>query len=154
MSDTHKLQNSIEILQEYTTKACKSSCVQADLLNTLTNVTETLVATRDKTATELASISQRMATIEANMLNMQKDVATLCKLVRDGNGQPSLLQRLNTVEIYTAANKAELEELSENANSIIASRSLTKSHIVSGIIAMAITAIMSGLALAVTLIKG
>jgi len=154
MSDAHRMQQSLENLNSYIINQCKTNCVQSDLLHTISGITETLVATKDKTANELAALNQRMAVIETNLTNMQKDIAMLCKLVRDGNGQPSLMQRLNSVEIHSVAHADAITELNENASSIIASRSVTKSQIVSGIVAMAITAILAGLALAVSLVKG
>lgn len=154
MSDDKSIQQSLDTLNSFILNTSENNCTQAELLHTLSSVTDTLVATRDKTANELATINQRMATMEANMNNMQKDIATLCKLVRDGNGQPSLLQRLNTVEIHTADHRESIASLNESAGNIVASRSMTKAQIASGVIAMIITTILSVGAMAISLIKG
>lgn len=153
MSDDKSIQKSLDTLNSFILNN-KTSCTQDELLHMLSNVTDTLVATRDKTANELAAINQRMATIEANVNNMQRDIATLCKLVRDGNGQPSLLQRLNTVEIHIEAHRESIMELNQSAGNIVASRSMTKAQIASGVIAMIITTILSVGAMAISLIKG
>jgi hypothetical protein len=74
-------------------------------------------------------------------------------VVRDGNGQPSLMQRLANLEVVVANNKADIAEVKGHANTIIAARALSKSQVIAGLVGMVVTALLSTLALIATLLK-
>jgi len=60
--------------------------------------------------------------INRDIVNVKNELQTISKLVRDGNGQPSLIQQVATVrsEISLLDNKltAQLEELTESVDGI------------------------------------
>lgn len=128
-------------------------CHQDEIIGLLTKVTESLHATVISREAEAGRIAERLGSIESDIGHMRQDIASLCKLVRDGNGQPSLLQRLANLEVVVANNKADIEEVKGHANSIIAAKALSKSQVMAGLIGMVITALLSTLALIATLLK-
>lgn len=98
-------------------------------------------------------VASKIATIEEGIRQIRKDIDSLCHVVRDGNGQPSLVQRLTTVETKIQQQDRALTEIAEHANSILASRMLTRTQLVVGISGMLFTALISAAALVATLIK-
>jgi hypothetical protein len=102
---------------------------------------------------EHIQIIQQVATIESNIDHIKRDVGLLCKLVRDGNGQPSIIQRLANLETVVHNQTRDIEQIGQHANSIMAARMLTKSQIITGLTGMVITALLSSLALFATLLK-
>ena len=102
---------------------------------------------------EYAELSARMAVVETEVKTIAQNVNLLCKVVRDGNGQPSLVQRLTATEVELHSYNSRLREVEQNANSIIASRMLTRTQLVVGISGMLFTALTATAALVATLIK-
>lgn len=98
-------------------------------------------------------VVQRLTALETQIQRLSRDIADLCKVVRDGNGQPSIIHRLSHTETQVLAQAEKIEELQEYANSIIASRMLTKSQMVVGASGMLLTVAISTAALIATLIK-
>lgn len=88
-------------------------------------------------------IIKQAAAVEAKLDHMLHDVNILCKLVRDGNGQPSIIQRLAQVEIVLDGQIKNLEQISQYANSINASRMLTKTQLIVGLSGMILTVLLS-----------
>ena len=105
----------------------------------------------------LASTQERLlqqtASIDAKMEHMGQDIHILCKLVRDGNGQPSLMQRLAQVETILEGHVKHLEQVSQHANSITASRMLTRTQLVVGLSGMILTVLLSSFSVYAALVK-
>ena len=128
-------------------------CHQDEIIGILVTVTESLSSTVEVRRDEYSRVVERLSRIEGDLSHMRADIALLCKVVRDGNGQPSLIQRLANIEVVVANNKASLAEVQHHANTIIAAKALSKSQVVAGLIGMIVTALLSAIAIAVTLIK-
>jgi hypothetical protein len=96
---------------------------------------------------------QQTASIEAKINHVSQDVHILCKLVRDGNGQPSIMQRLAQVETELENQIKDLEEISKHANSINASRMLTKTQLIVGLSGMILTVLLSSFSVYAALMK-
>jgi len=127
---------------------------QRTMLRLLTEATESFAEANKSRSDEYKMLVQRISTIEANMENVCRDMRSLCKVVRDGNGQPSIVQRLANVEVYVQSNLSDIAEVKHHANSIIAAKALSKSQVIAGLSGMIVTALLSSLALIATLMKG
>lgn len=128
-------------------------CHQDEILGILATVTDTLSKSATTRSHELGRMAERLSSIEQDVKHIQSDIQALCKVVRDGNGQPSLLQRLANLEVVVSNNKGDIEEVKGHANSIIAAKALSKSQVVAGLIGIIVTALLSTLALVATLLK-
>lgn len=126
---------------------------QDEIIGLLVTVTENFKNSSEARGQEHTQIVQQIATLEAEVKHMRSDVAILCKLVRDGNGQPSIIQRLANLETVVKLQVETLHEVEQNANSILASKYLTKSQIIAGVAGMVITALISALSLIAALMK-
>lgn len=94
-------------------------------------------------------ILQRLSALDQKTADMKEDVASLCQLVRDGNGQPSIAHRLTAVEQKIDIQHTWLAEVSENCTTIEAARTLSKSQVMAGLVVMIVTAVLSVIALVV-----
>ncbi len=126
---------------------------QEEIIGLLSDVTHNFADAVDSRRDEHVEVVQRIATVESEIKAVAKDIASLCKVVRDGNGQPSLVQRLTTVETTLLNQAKQIQEISTYANSITASKMLTRTQLVVGLSGMLITALISFAALVATLIK-
>jgi hypothetical protein len=126
---------------------------QDEIIGLLSTVTETVKHSSETRGTQHMQIIQQLATLESKVEHIIQDVGILCKLVRDGNGQPSIIQRLANLETVVKSQQKDIEECSQHANSIIASKYLTKSQLVVGFAGMIVTALISALALFAQLAK-
>jgi tetrahydromethanopterin S-methyltransferase subunit F len=126
---------------------------QDEILGLLATVTENISEAFETRGREHTQIAQQIATIEAKVEHIRHDIGILCKLVRDGNGQPSIIQRLANAETVIQTQVRDIEQISQYANSIMASRMLTRSQMVTGLAGMIVTALLSTLALIATLAK-
>jgi hypothetical protein len=126
---------------------------QEEIIELLSTVAENLSDVSEVRGQEHIQIIQQVATIESNIDHIKRDVGLLCKLVRDGNGQPSIIQRLANLETVVHNQTRDIEQIGQHANSIMAARMLTKSQIITGLTGMVITALLSSLALFATLLK-
>ena len=127
-------------------------CPQSEILHLLSIVIERLNSDHVGQAAYDNAV-RRLSAIETDIDHIRKDISSLCKVVRDGNGQPSLMHRLTNLESAVAHSRAELTEIKCHANSIIAAKALSKSQVVAGLSGMIITALLSSLALIATLLK-
>jgi len=98
-------------------------------------------------------LMQQTASIDTTLGHMSQDINILCKLVRDGNGQPSILQRLTQAEIVLAGQIKSLEEIGRHANSITASRMLTHTQLIVGLSGMVLTVLLSSFSVYAAFIK-
>lgn len=126
---------------------------QEEIIGLLSDVTHNFADAVDSRRDEHVEVVQRIATVESEIKAVAKDVASLCKVVRDGNGQPSMVHRLTTVETTLLNHTQQIKEIGEHANSIIASKMLTRTQLVVGLSGMLITALISFAALVATLLK-
>lgn len=95
----------------------------------------------------------RLTVIESDITHIRNNVDSLCRIVRDGNGQPSFIQRLSKLEAEVERSQEDLEEVKCHATSIIAAKALSRSQILAGLSGMVLTALLSSLALIATLLK-
>jgi ParB-like chromosome segregation protein Spo0J len=126
---------------------------QDEIVGILSAITESFQSVTDTHSTEYARVSERLGGMEKDIEHIKTDIASLCKVVRDGNGQPSLMQRLGRLEGEVRNNIDEITEVKQHANTIIAAKALSKSQVVAGLIGMIVTALLSTLALVATLTK-
>ena len=96
---------------------------------------------------------ERLSVIESDVSHIKQDVESLCKVVRDGNGQPSMIHRLTNLEQVVENNRKDIEEVRAHANTIVAAKALSKSQVMAGLAGMIITALLSSMALIATLLK-
>jgi len=120
---------------------------QDEIIGLLSVVTDTVKQSSENRSNQYAQIAHQLGTLESKVEHIIQDVGILCKLVRDGNGQPSIIQRLANLEIVVNNQQKDLAECMQHANSIAASKHLTKSQAVAGFVGIIITAIISGFAL-------
>lgn len=158
-SNLHSVEDRLKVLRSARDEAKnpgkrKSSSREEEMVYLLTQVTESFNAANQARTEEHHMLAQRISTIEANVDNIRNDIKSLCKVVRDGNGQPSMVQRLANAEMTIQNNLSDIAEVKKYANSITASRMLSRSQIVTGLAGMIFTALLSGLALIATLLKG
>lgn len=152
--DIDNLRVKLRNLQEKSTEHVEGSvwCPQTEIIDLLKSVTTHLEDNRHEKQAYTDAV-QRLASIENDIEHIREDVATLCKVVRDGNGQPSMLHRLTNLETVVTNSCEDITEIRGHANSIIAARALSKSQVIAGFCGMVLTALLSSLALIATLLK-
>jgi hypothetical protein len=96
-------------------------------------------------------ILTKVTLVEAAQANLDADMTGLTKVVRDGNGQPSLMQRVTTVETQRKTDTKEIDKLRGHYNSAATARVLSKGQMTAGITGMIITALLAASSLAVAL---
>jgi len=152
-TELNKVKTKLDELKSQTERAKDTWGQPAEIIGLLTEVTRSLhedVVARER---ESDQVFERLVEIETNVKNMSENISSLCRLVRDGNGQPSLLQRLSNLEVVVANNKDTIDELKTHANTIIAAKALSKAQVIAGLTGMVVTALISALALIATLMK-
>lgn len=102
----------------------------------------------------------RVAGLEQAQLSVKEDTLTLVKLVRDGNGQPPLLDRVARIEQEQIGQNREIVILHADVGKLetaydarITAIVLSKGQIVAGIIGMVITALLAAASMVVSLTK-
>lgn len=148
-----RVQERLQSIRSIERKESNSWEYQEEIIGLLVTVTESFKNSTETRGQEHTQIVQQIATLEANVSNIRNDISILCKLVRDGNGQPSIIQRLANLETVVKNQVEQLHEVETNANSILASKYLTKTQIVAGLAGMIITAMLSALGLFAALMK-
>ena len=148
-----RVQERLQSMRSIERKEPNSWEYQEEIIGLLVTVTESFKNSTETRGQEHTQIVQQIATLEANVANIRNDISILCKLVRDGNGQPSIIQRLANLETVVKNQVEQLHEVETNANSILASKYLTKTQIVAGLAGMIITAMLSALGLFAALMK-
>ena len=88
-------------------------------------------------------ILERLATLDQRTLDMKEDVQVLCHIVRDGNGQPPLAQRVTKTEQALSQQDEVIKEIHESCNSLAAAKALTRSQVLAGAVVMLLTAFFS-----------
>ena len=126
--------------------------LQDEIVNLLSTVTNHLSERQQQEENYNTAIA-RLSSIETDIANIRRDIESLCKVVRDGNGQPSMIHRLTNLETIVANNVQDIAEVRTHANSIVAAKALSKSQVMAGLAGMILTALLSSLALIATLLK-
>jgi len=154
-SGIHKVQDRLKVLQATTPpQDSRGNWSREDeIIGLLASVTESMATACDNRSREYSQITERISTIEANVKDIRHDIHSLCKIVRDGNGQPSMVQRLANVETQLEQHKSDIGKVENHANAIIAAKALSKTQVIAGLSGMIITALLSSLALIATLMK-
>lgn len=154
-SGIHKVQDRLKVLQATTPpQDSRGNWSREDeIIGLLASVTESMATACDNRSREYSQITERISTIEANVKDIRHDIHSLCKIVRDGNGQPSLVQRLTNVEARVGQSETDIHKVETHANAIIAAKALSKTQVIAGLSGMIITALLSSLALIATLMK-
>jgi len=124
-----------------------------EILGILTAITESFSQATTEHTRAAVAVGERLSGIERDVDHIKTDISGLCRVVRDGNGQPSMLQRLSDLEGTVKANIDDIEEVKSHANTIIAAKALSRSQVVAGLIGIIVTALLSTLALVATLMK-
>jgi|TARA_R110000824_G_scaffold82768_9_gene207463 predicted O-linked N-acetylglucosamine transferase (SPINDLY family) len=96
-------------------------------------------------------ILERLASLDQRTLDMKEDVQVLCHIVRDGNGQPPLAQRLTRAEQSLEQQDETIKEIHESCNSLAAAKALTRSQVIAGAVVMLLTAFLSVIGLVAAL---
>ena len=153
-SGIHKVQDRLRVMLASQAKEPSGSWSREnEIIGLLASVTESMATACDNRALQFTDISERISTIEANVKDIRHDISSLCKIVRDGNGQPSMVQRLANAEAQIAQHKADIGKVEGHANAIIAAKALSKTQVIAGLSGMIITALLSSMALIATLMK-
>ena len=141
-----KLQN------KYNQGSPTSVWLQDEIVKLLATVTNHLSERQQQEENYNTAIA-RLSSIETDIANIRRDIESLCKVVRDGNGQPSMIHRLTNLETIVANNVQDIAEVRTHANSIVAAKALSKSQVMAGLAGMILTALLSSMALIATLLK-
>lgn len=88
-------------------------------------------------------LNNKIAVIETTLRATDRDVSDLLKTVRDGNGRPSLIVRLNEVERAQALDKDEIGDMRRELNTVATARIVTYGQVVAGVIGIAVTAVIA-----------
>ena len=134
--------------------ACETSAeseIRDELISAMLAIVDTLSDMHSIRVQDRLQTAQTAASLEANIDHLRNDILVLCKLVRDGNGQPSILQRMVGVETILETHARMIEKTSRYANAIIASKLKTKAATTSGLVGIIITAMLSALAMIATI---
>lgn len=96
---------------------------------------------------KVQQMGEQIATLEVDVKYIRQDVSQLRKWVQDGNGKPSIMHRLDSVESVATSQARLLEKVEEHANSITVARMMTKTQLVVGLSGMILTVLISTVAL-------
>lgn len=70
-------------------------------------------------------------------------VAELNRLVRDGNGQPSMSHRLTVLEVKGKTLGEDIVSLKNDFNSLVTAKVISRGQVIAGVVGMVFTAVMS-----------
>jgi len=143
-SKLEQVQERLEALQDASDSNWGS---QQEIVGLLATVTQSLSDACQNRQSEYTNVVQRLSSIESDVSHIKADITSLCKVVRDGNGQPSLVHRITSLENVVSNQSEDITELKKHANTIIAAKALSKSQVVAGLVGMIITATLSMFAL-------
>jgi hypothetical protein len=127
--------------------------LQQEILGFLSGITHNLSKSTENRRNEHVEVVQRITRLESALSHLSQDISSLCKVVRDGNGQPSLVHKIGNLENLVKTHSKQLVELNGHANSIIAAKMLTRSQIFVALTGMMFTALLALASFVATLIK-
>jgi hypothetical protein len=128
-----ELQKQVEDLKE---KTKDNTGLQENRDNEIIEIISLLVnkftpAYVDNNVEQRRMISQ-LANLEAKVEQLTFTINSLCKVVKDGNGQPSLMHRLTTVETIQRVQDDDIKKLEEYNNIIMQAKYTTRKELVVG----------------------
>jgi len=82
--------------------------------------------------------------MHVEIATMKQDIGELCKVVRDGNGQPSLTQRLTSLEEKNNSQNKWLREVASSADKTTEARWLANAKLL-GIFLVAVVSLLVAL---------
>ena len=88
-------------------------------------------------------LDRKLITVEQSQKDLKDNLDILVKLVRDGNGQPSLLQRVAQLETTQVGQDREIVGLKTHYDAQATARVLSKGQIWAGLAGMTITALLA-----------
>lgn len=97
----------------------------------------------EQTVSTIHEMSLAVGQITSKVSHLDKEVIHLNQTVRDGNGQPSLMQRLTTIEVVVGQVVKTVTALEEQLNVVATSRMLTRGQIVAGSLGIVLTVLLS-----------
>lgn len=81
---------------------------------------------------EQKRVIAQLASVEAKVEQLTIGINSLCKVVKDGNGQPSLMQRVTTVETYLKTQDEDIKRLEQYNNAILQAKYMTRKELIVG----------------------
>lgn len=103
------------------------------------SLNEEVRAGRDKQTEVLVQLQG----LSSTMTGVKEDLDHLTQVVSTGNGQPSLLHRVTTLETKQSTVVTDITELKTKLDTFTNAKMLTRSQIVVGVIGMITTAILA-----------
>lgn len=128
-----------ELAEDLLAEVRKGRERQEEIFQSLSDITANFGGTRQ--------VVEQIATLEVDVKYIRQDVAQLRKWVQDGNGKPSIMHRLDSVELVAAGQARLLGQVEGHANSIVAARMLTRAQLITGLSGMILTVLLSTVAL-------
>ena len=107
---------------------------------------------RDNTR-QNTDILLKLQAFETSLQTVHEEIDHLLKLVRDGNGQPSLVLRASKVENDLTLIRTEVDKLGNKYDSIATARIMTRGQVVAGVVGMITTALLAFGAILAQLMK-
>lgn len=93
----------------------------------------------DKTVEMLVEVQGLKTAIS----EVKDDVEKLTQVVSTGNGQPSLIQRVTTIETTFVSVVKDVSDLKTKYDTVATAKMLTRGQIIAGVIGMVVTAVLS-----------
>jgi len=97
--------------------------------------------------------------MQQSQITLNDSIASLLVIVRDGNGQPSLMQRMSHLETehiliqHSLANLATgITQLNKHFNGMNTAKIVSRGQIVAGVLGMIVTAVIAALTLYFTVV--
>lgn len=88
-------------------------------------------------------IAEQITRIAGKVDGMAEAYAVLSRLIRDGNGQPSILQKLAAIEASHLIHDRQLRDLQQQCDIMTTAKTVTRGQMVLGIAGMLVTALLS-----------
>jgi chromosome segregation ATPase len=108
-------------------------------VETLTQAVEALRQAVKETSEKQTQTLLQLHETKTDCEHIEGELAHIARTVRDGNGQPSLLSRVTTLEEQTKTAKESIDELEKRYDVTV----LTRGQIIAGVIGMVLTALLA-----------
>ena len=86
---------------------------------------------------------RELASLTTAHQNLNQDMDGLCKVVRDGNGQPSMLHRIAQAETTLVTHHDEIEKLRRHYNAATSAKTLSRGQIITGLLGVTATILLA-----------
>ena len=121
--------------------------------NNVLHITKDLTDLKSSVATNqerLGEVVTQIKLIDSNIKNYNDNQSKLFKIIRDGNGQPSIMDRLTKVEASLQHIEADIddmkscvEDVKKAVDNFQTAKTVTKGQIVTAVASMVATLVMS-----------